>query len=282
MKKKLFSSGFRIIWFVLMVLALAYAVMVYMVGSGTFSFVIWLAGAAFFCACFFLAGNGRWGKVPKIARYVIYTCISFVLAVFVVCQVGILTHFSDKGEPDLDYIILLGAQMRSSGPSVIYRYRLDKAMEYLEENPDTIIVTTGGQGTNENVSEGRGGEIYLLSHGVNEAQLMSETMSKDTVENIEFALEMIEESEVNKRLYQSADNSNADIDGDFKEDRDNLRIGIVTNGFHVFRGIHIAKGLTDADVCGIAAYMQPQYIPNNLVRETLGIIRDFVAGRMKF
>ena len=95
---------------------------------------------------------------------------------------------------------------------------------------------------------------------------MSETMSKDTVENIEFALEMIEERE-----GKIADKS-----------IDNLRIGIVTNGFHVFRGIHIAKGLTDADVCGIAAYMQPQYIPNNLVRETFGIIRDFVAGRMKF
>ncbi len=251
----------RILWFVLMVLALAYALMVYMVGSGTFSFVIWLAGAAFFCACFFLAGNGRWLAVPKVVRQIAYVVIGVIAAVFVVCQIGILSHFSDKGEPDLDYIIVLGAQMRNDGPSVIYRYRLEKAREYLAANPDTICITTGGQGNNENISEGRGGANYLLLHGVDKSQLMSETMSRDTAENIRYALEMIEERE---------------------ENRDSLRIGIVTNGFHVFRGIHIAKGLTDADVCGIAAYMQVQYIPNNMVRETFGIIRDFVAGRMKF
>ena len=251
----------RILWFVLMVLALAYALMVYMVGSGTFSFVIWLAGAAFFCACFFLAGNGRWLAVPKVVRQIVYVVIGVIAAVFVVCQIGILSHFSDKGEPDLDYIIVLGAQMRNDGPSVIYRYRLEKAREYLAANPDTICITTGGQGNNENISEGGGGANYLLSHGVDKSQLMSETMSRDTAENIRYALELIEERE---------------------ENRDSLRIGIVTNGFHVFRGIHIAKGLTDADVCGIAAYMQGQYIPNNMVRETFGIIRDFVAGRMKF
>lgn len=267
----------RILWFVLMVLALAYALMVYMVGSGTFSFVIWLAGAAFFCACFFLAGNGRWPAVPKVVRQIAYVVIGVIAAVFVVCQIGILSHFSDKGEPDLDYIIVLGAQMRNDGPSVIYRYRLEKAREYLAANPDTICITTGGQGNNENISEGRGGADYLLSHGVDKSQLMSETMSRDTADNIRYALELIEERE-EKRV----DKSNIDFEKNFMDDRDNLRIGIVTNGFHVFRGIHIAKGLTDADVCGIAAYMQLQYIPNNMVRETFGIIRDFVAGRMKF
>ena len=111
------------LWLVLAVLCFLYSIMVYMVGSGTFSFVIWLAGAAFFGAGFFFAGKGRWQRVPKPLRGAAYVLIAAGAAVFLVCQLAILSHFFDKGEKDLDYIIVLGAQMRSSGPSVIYRYR---------------------------------------------------------------------------------------------------------------------------------------------------------------
>ena len=185
--------------------------------------------------------------------------IAAIAAVFLVCQLAILSHFFDKGGKDLDYIIVLGAQMRSSGPSVIYRYRLEKAQEYLEENPGTICITTGGKGANEAMSEGEGGENYLVSLGVDESRIEAETTSKDTAENISNALDIIREKEGST---------------------EGLRIGIVTNGFHVFRGVRIAKKLTDAEVCGIAAFMQPQYIPNNMVRETFGIVRDFLAGKI--
>ena len=50
--------------------------------------------------------------------------------------------------------------------------------------------------------------------------------------------------------------------------------GIVTNNFHVFRGVMIAKRYTDADVTGIAAFTEYQYLPNNMVRETFGILKD--------
>lgn len=247
------------LWLALAVLCFLYSIMVYMVGSGTFSFVIWLAGAAFFGACFFFAGKGRWQRVPKPLRGAVYVLIAAGAAVFLACQLAILSHFFDKGEKDLDYIIVLGAQMRSSGPSVIYRYRLEKAREYLEENPGTICITTGGQGANEAMSEGEGGKGYLVSLCVDEARIQAETTSMDTAANIVNALDIIREKEGST---------------------DDLRIGIVTNGFHVFRGVQIAKKLTDAEVCGIAAFMQPRYIPNNMVRETFGIVRDFLAGKI--
>ncbi len=258
MIKELFTPGIRVLWLVLAVLCLGYSLMVYMVGSGTFSFTIWLGGAVFWGICFFLAGKGRWAAVPQTLRCVTYVILAVIAVIFIVCQVAILSHFRDKGEKDLDYVIVLGAQMRPNGPSVIYRYRLEKVKEYLEENDRTKCVVTGGQGSNEPVSEGEGGAEYLVSLGIPRARIEAETQSHDTLENIRNAIAIIEGAE---------------------GDSANLRIGIVTNGFHVFRGVHIAKGLTDADVCGIAAYMQPQYIPNNMVRETFGILRDFLAGR---
>ncbi len=258
--KKIKVMRIQVLWLVLAVLCLLYSVMVYMVGSGTFSFVIWLFGAVFFGACFFVAGNRRWMKVPSGVRGLIYSVLGAAALVFIICQIAILSHFFDKGEKDLDYVIVLGAQMRSSGPSVIYRYRLEKAKEYMLENPETICITTGGQGSNESVSEGEGGASYLTSLGVPASRILVEKESMTTPQNIANALEMIEKD---------------------RGSDEGLRIGIITNGFHVFRGVHIAKGLTDANICGIAAYMQPQYIPNNMVRETFGIIRDFFAGGLK-
>ena len=129
----------------------------------------------------------------------------------------------------------------------------------MEENPSSRCITTGGQGVNEPVSEGQGGADYLVKLGVPEERITTETRSMDTEANIKNALEIIE-AEAGKT--------------------EGLRIGIITNGFHVFRGTRIARKLTDAEVCGIAAYMQPQYIPNNMVRETFGILRDFFAGRL--
>ncbi len=250
----------KYLWMVLSLLCLVYSAMVYMVGSGTFSFVIWLAGAAFFGICFFFSIKGRWAAVPKGFRYASYIVITLIAAIFLTCQMAILSHFFDKGERDLDYVIVLGAQMRSSGPSVIYRYRLQKAGEYLEENPNTLCITTGAKGKNEPVSEGEGGAEYLISLGIEGSRILVESASVDTSQNIQNALRIIEEKEGST---------------------ESLRIGILTNGFHVYRGVHIAKGLTDAEVCGIAAYMQPQYIPNNMVRETFGILRDLLTGKLK-
>ena len=113
---------------------------------------------------------------------------------------------------------------------------------------------------NETVSEGVGGRDYLLAKGISQDRLIAEDKSLDTDDNISNALAIIEDREGST---------------------DNLHIGIVTNGFHVFRGVHLAQKLTDADICGIAAYMEPQYVPNNVVRECFGILRDLKNGLLQ-
>ena len=258
-KEAFFKPRIRLLWFILAILCLLYSGMVYLVGSGTFSYLIWITGAIVFVFCFFMAGKGRWGRVKPWIRGALYAVAGIIALIFLTCFIGMGAHFFDRGEADLDYIIVLGAQMRSSGPSVIYRYRLQKACEYLEDNPGTICITTGARAANESISEGAGGRDYLVSLGIPEDRILVEEESRDTVQNIENALELAGISQNNEQA---------------------TRIGIVTNGFHVFRGVHIARKHTDAKVCGIAAYMQPQYIPNNMVRECFGIIRDFLKGRL--
>ena len=46
-----------------------------------------------------------------------------------------------------------GARVKEDGLSKSLKSRLDKAIDYLEENPGTVLVLSGGQGEDEPVSE---------------------------------------------------------------------------------------------------------------------------------
>jgi uncharacterized SAM-binding protein YcdF (DUF218 family) len=249
----------RGIFIVLMLSCLIYAVSIYMIGSGTFSFMIWICGAVFFAAAFYLSGNGRWYRIPFMIRGLCCGVISLLLIIAAVCLTLMLSRFNDKGVKDLDYIIVLGAQMRNDGPSTIFRYRLDAAYDYLTENPDTICIVSGGHGANEPVCEGNGGREYLISRGVEASRVIAENKAMDTSENILYSLDLIDRGSAGS---------------------DKLKIGIVTNNFHLFRGVHLAKKLTDNNIYGIAAYTLPWYLPNNMARECFGIVRD--SGKMRF
>ncbi len=238
-----------ILYAVLAVLAFLYSIIVIRVGSGTFSFIIWIVAGLFFGFLFFMAKRGLWDVVPKYVTYVFRGLVAAGLVVFVICLGCIFSQFFSKGDAGADYIIVLGAQMKEWGPSTIYRHRLDAAVEYLNNNPETVVVVTGGQGTNEPVSEGEGGKTYLLQQGISEDRILVEKESEDTSQNIQYALALI-------------------------DNPDDKQIGIVTNNFHVFRGVMLAKRYTDADVSGISAFTEYLYLPNNVVRECLGILKD--------
>ncbi len=56
--------------------------------------------------------------------------------------------------------------MKAHGPSRVLQMRLDKAYDYLTENPDTIVIVSGGQGPDEHVSEAQGMYDYLVEKGI--------------------------------------------------------------------------------------------------------------------
>ena len=151
---------------------------------------------------------------------------------------------------DLDYLIVLGAQVRENGPSVALKMRLDKAVEYLNENPDTICIVSGGQGPNEPWPEAEGMTKYLLDAGIMEDRILLESQSMNTAENIKFSKALLGSD------YQS--------------------VGIVTNNFHVFRAVQIAKKQGLKEIHGIAADSNILYLPNNVLRECCGILKDWL------
>ena len=88
-------------------------------------------------------------------------CLLFFLSVEAMILKGALTM---PAEPQ-DYVIVLGAHVRSTGPSRALALRLDKAYEYVLEHPGTIIIVSGGQGSNEPCTESSAMKQYLMEKG---------------------------------------------------------------------------------------------------------------------
>lgn len=88
----------------------------------------------------------------------------------------------EHANPNLDYVVVLGAQVRKSGPSKVLRYRLDTAINYLNENPGTICIVSGGKGPNEPVAEAQGMTNYLESYSIKKNRIIKEMKSKTTQE----------------------------------------------------------------------------------------------------
>lgn len=158
--------------------------------------------------------HGSVEKVPHPIKIFAGMIVCIGLLVFCIVEGCVISQMHADGRGGLDYIIVLGAQVRKDGPSPVLKYRLDKAVEYLNENPDTVCIVSGGQGSNEPWSEAEGMARYLQEKGIDTARILTEDQSQTTGQNITNSKKLMKEG---------------------------ASVGIVTNNFHVFRALQIAK-----------------------------------------
>ena len=220
-------------------------------GTGTWFFLIWgIMGIAFTLWGIF---RGRiWHVMPHWLHITADTLFLLMLAVFLFTEGCIISGFSKNTDKELDYIVVLGAQLKTTGPSRVLQYRLDTAYEYLTAHPDTKAIVSGGQGSNEPASEAQGMYDYLVKRGIEPGRIVLEDKSVNTEQNIRFSKEFLQ----------------ADAD----------KVGIVSNNFHVFRAVKLAKAAGYRNVVGIAAPATAFYLPNNMLREFFGVVKDFLMG----
>lgn len=231
-----------------------YCAVVFMLKSGSRFYLVWGVGGVFFIGIALVLHFGIWDRIPPMLRRIFGMAVLIGVVLFVIVEGLILSRFHDKGKENLDYIIVLGAQMKPAGPSAVLQFRLDAAYDYLTENDNTICILSGGQGSNEPCSEAEGMYQYLIGKGISPERLMMEDRSTDTSENIAYSMTLI--------------------------GRKDVSVGIVTNNFHVFRGVRLAKAAGFTDVCGIAARSNVYFQLNNMVREFCGIMKDLVCGNL--
>lgn len=187
----------------------------------------------------------------------ILTCLlcAGILAV-AVTEFFILRASRGDPEGDFQYMVVLGAKVNGTEPSLALRDRIRAAGAYLEAHPDVIAVLSGGQGSDEGMTEAACMYRELVEMGISPDRLWLEEKSTSTWENLTFSLDIIEEKTGERPAH----------------------IGLLSSEYHLFRA-----GLF-AGECGVTASGIPASTTwftlrlNYFLREAAGVWHYLIMG----
>ena len=106
---------------VLAAVCVCYAFAVRNTHSGTVFWIVWLAFAALFAVLGFGVLFQWWAMLPRLVRGVAIAVACVGLVAFGTVEGCIVSQMHAQGKSDLDYVVVLGAQVRKSGPSLVLR-----------------------------------------------------------------------------------------------------------------------------------------------------------------
>ena len=189
--------------------------------------------------------SNRFGKAV-VTVVTILLCAG--LAVFAATE-GFIIHASRGNPGDSDYLLVLGAKVNENGPSLALRNRIDAAYDYLTAHPDCIAILSGGQGSDEPMTEAQCMFRELTARGIDPSRLWLEDQSTNTWENLKFSRALLEENT-----------------GSAPE-----QIALVSSEFHLFRAGLFARRF-GFHIQGVpAATTLPLLKANYFIREAVAV-----------
>ena len=194
-------------------------------------------------AGFVTTDYNHWINIPVV--FIIYTYIIFGFA-FVGFMMYSYVYLWVPKKQHYDFIIIHGAGLLD-GERVtpLLKRRIDKAVQafHQSKNPHIRLIASGGQGSDEKISEAQAIYNYLVENtDVPKEAIILEEKSTTTYENLLFS------KEIGEKLIE------------------NPRFLFVTNDYHVFRTSTYARQIGmqgDGLGCSTASY----YIPSAFIRE---------------
>ena len=162
-----------------------------------------------------------------------------------------------KHEPsyDKDYIIILGCRIRQDGTLYpLIRGRVDRAIEFAQAQEAAtgkaaVLVPSGGQGSDEPMSEAEAMADYIRSKGMSDDRILVENRSQTTKENLDFSRSLIREREENPKTAFS------------------------TSSYHVCRGGILAEEM-GWNIDGMGSRTKWYFWPNAFLREFIGLLAE--------
>ncbi len=214
--------------------------------------IVMIVGIA---VCIYLPSMGLMSTVKVNTVIIIFSALCTLLAFFeclllgtMICGVIAAKH---KPSYNKDYLIILGCGIREDGTLLpLLRGRVDKAIEFYYEQLEktgkkAVFVPSGGQGSDEIISEGEAMKRYLIEQGIPEEQIMPETKSTNTLENMKFSKKLIDEKGGNTAFS--------------------------TTNYHVFRS-GILAGQANLKAEGMGSKTKWYFWPNAFMREFVGLL----------
>ena len=246
---------------------------------------IWTVFAIGFAVNTSVAGLYR--KSPKsIPLWLVtsmHTVCFTVIAVFLVTGILIASRMHPEMQRGLDYLVVMGAKVEPDGtPSPSLKLRLDRAIAYADRNPATILVLSGGKGHREPKTEAESMAEYLVYNGVPHERLLLEIQAENTYENVTMSRALIGVDRVareGKHYPMDAGRPQAGGPVKWAEERP-VRIGFLTQEFHMCRTLGIAEKLYGGKVAGIYCDSDPVLFPHLCFRECIALLKDKYLDRL--
>lgn len=192
-----------------------------------------------------LARKGGWRKALARLAACFY-CLGLCWAGYLT---GLMLSAQVRPAPANTPVIVLGAQVYSAERmGVSLAGRVEKAAQYLQENPEAACIVTGGQGGDEPCPEALTQRNNLVSRGIGEERIYMESESHNTRQNLDFAMEIAQREGLGSSFV------------------------IVTQDFHMYRALQLAEnaGFT---AYSLTARSDPLLLPEYYGRELLSLTK---------
>lgn len=210
-------------------------------------------GYALFFAAAVVAAYKFFGKTLRIILTVFLAC---GVIYFVIVEIPIVSAARTDADPKAPYVIVLGAGVNGTEPSLSLLNRLETTLSYLETYPDATCVVSGGQGAGEKITEADCMYNWLTAKGISPERILREEKASSTEENYKYSFDLIR-----SRGYDPADG-----------------VAVVSSEYHLYRAKLLAQkqGVDVKTVSARTSY--PLLMTNYFIREAFAVTYLWAFG----
>lgn len=256
-RKKLSLYLRRLGWLLIIMLCLLGAFIYFCIPGYSFSAYITfgIAGIVLCYQLLHLLAKGR-PKTARVLRWILSCGLAVSMTAAVITGGAIYRAGLGSADTPCAYVIVLGAGVNGTTPSMSLRDRLNATYDYLIANPDTICIVSGGQGPGEEITEAACMYNDLTARGIDPARVWQEDQATDTRENIANSLALIE-ARTGTRPTEA---------------------GIVSSEYHLYRAGEFAKeqGLTSIGIPAETSWVSLRI--NYFLREIVAVWYYMIFG----
>jgi uncharacterized SAM-binding protein YcdF (DUF218 family) len=142
----------------------------------------------------------RFGR-PAIRALLILAVVLTIIAGGL--AVDIWRYGNERATGPADAALVLGAAVAGSDPTPVLAERLRHAADLHARGVVARIVVTGGRSPEDALSEAEASRNWLVSQGVPAADILLEDTSRTTIQNIDFALPILQANGIGSVLIVS-------------------------------------------------------------------------------
>lgn len=185
--------------------------------------------------------------------------LGLTVGALLVCGFALLrsAYSSHPAVSDHATLVVLGCAVENGRPSKTLESRLERALSILSSHPSVNAVVTGGPVAGSTLTEADVMAEWLVAHGVEPTRVFLERRARNTDENLELSLALIDEL-------------------GFGDDE----VAVVSSDYHLWRARHAARRLVGDSPAPLVMVAAPTPLASRLQqwsREVLVVVKDFFA-----